>query len=162
MHLRRPGRLPNVSYVGIQRYFLTLCTAERKTWFTNPAIVEPVLSQLLQFASDHRFAIPAYVFMPDHLHLLAEGTSLTSNLERFVGTFKQRTGFWFSREHKVRLWQDGYYDRILRNDEATLTVVRYILENPVRAKFADSILTYPYLGSDQYALADLVDAVSQG
>ena len=43
------------------------------------------------------------------------------------------------------------------------SVVRYILENPIRAGLAESILDYPHLGSDRYTLAELVDSVeSQG
>lgn len=59
--------------------------------------------------------------MPDHVHLLAEGTTPEFDLERFASSFKQKSGFTFSRARSARLWQDGYRDRILRSDEATLT-----------------------------------------
>jgi putative transposase len=163
MTIRRPGRLPNVSYVSIQRYSLTLCTFERCDCFKDSEVVTHARSLLLQFARDHQFAIPAYCFMPDHLHVLAEGLTVESTLERFMSRFKQKTGFWCSQQKRRRLWQDGYYDRILRSDEATLTVVRYILENPIRAGLAKSIQEYPHLGSDRYTLEELAEAVaSQG
>ena len=73
----------------------------------------------------------------------------------------QRYGAWFSRERGARLWQVGYHDRILRNDEATLMVVRYILQNPVRAGLVARFSDYPYSGSDRYSLEQLADAVSQ-
>lgn len=157
-----PGRLPNVSYVGIQRYFLTLCTSERRDWFKNADVVDHLRSQLLPSAVDHQFSTPAYCFMPDHLHLMAEGASNTSDLQRFVSAFKQKTGFWFSGTHDAHLWQDGYHDRILRNDEETLKVVRYILDNPVRAGLVRTFTDYQFSGSDRYSLADLGEAVSQG
>lgn len=160
--LRRPGRLPGVSYVGIQRYFLTFCTAERRKWFTDPGVVDHVRSQLSRSAVDHRFAIPAYCVMPDHVHLLAEGTSPGSDLRRFVSSFKQKSGFAFSSEHPARLWQDGYHDRILRDGETTLAVVRYILENPVRAGLVARFTDYPYSGSDRYSLEELAIATTQG
>ncbi len=160
--LRRPGRLPGVSYVGIQRYFLTLCAADRRKWFEDPTLVEEVRSHLLQSAINHWFAIPAYCLMPDHVHLLAEGTTPGSDLRRFVSCFKQKSGFAFSKERAERLWQDGYYDRVLRNDEATLTVVRYILENPVRAGLVPTFSDYAYSGSDRYSLEELATASSQG
>jgi hypothetical protein len=60
------------------------------------------------------------------------------------------------------LWQAGYYDRILRHDEDSLTVVRYILENPVRAGLVSRFSDYPYSGSDRYSLKELAVACSQG
>jgi hypothetical protein len=76
--------------------------------------------------------------------------------------FKQRTGFEFARSHGGRLWQTGYHDRILRTDEETMTVVRYILENPARAGLVAYFADYPFSGSDRYRLEDLAIDVSQG
>jgi putative transposase len=160
--IRRPGRLPGVSYVGIQRYFLTLCTCNRKKWFQDAAVVDQVRSQLTRIASDLQFAVPAHCLMPDHAHLLVEGTTPTSDLQQFVVSFKQKTGFEFAANRNTRLWQDGYYDRILRSDEATLTVVRYILENPVRAGLVARFSDYSFSGSDRYSLEELAEASSEG
>ena len=94
---------------------------------------------------------------------LAHFSLICAHVRRFVSSFKQKVGFWFSQQKGKRLWQDGYYDRILRNDEATLIVVRYILENPIRGGLAKSILEYPHLGSERYTLDELAEAVaSQG
>ena len=160
--VRRPGRLPGVSYVGIQRYSLTLCTSERRHWFEDAHVVAEVLQQLMQTAADQRFAVPAYCLMPDHAHLLVEGTTAASDLRRFVSRFKQQTAFTFAAQGGARLWQQGYHDRIPRSDEATLTIVRYILENPVRAGLVARSDGYPYSGSDRYSLEELAQAVSQG
>jgi putative transposase len=132
-------------------------------WFEDAAVVDRVRMQLSQSAVDHSFAVPAHCLMPDHVHLLAEGTTPESDLRRLASSFKQKSGFTFSKEHHgSRLGQDGYYDRILRNDEATLTVVRYILENPIRAGLVSSFSDYPYSGSDRYSLEELATACSQG
>jgi len=128
----------------------------------DAALVDRVRSQLSQSAVDHCFTIPAYCLMPDHVHLRAEGTTPGADLRRFVSSFKQNSGFTFSRERAARLWQKGYYDRVLRDDEATLTVVRYILENPVRAGLVARFSDYPYAGSDRYSLEELAIASSQG
>jgi putative transposase len=47
------------------------------------------------------------------------------------------------------LWQQGYFERVLRNDEGTLTVIRYVFENPVRAGLVERYEDYPFLG-DKY------------
>jgi hypothetical protein len=84
-----------------------------------------------------------------------------SDLPRFVTSFKQQTGFWFARQYGVRLWQDGYHDRVLRREEETSEVVRYILDNPIRAGLVTVFDRYPYSGSDRYSVSELAEAVSQ-
>ena len=73
----------------------------------------------------------------------------------FVRRFNQTTGFMHRRETGQPLWQPGYHERVLRDDEATLTVVRYILENPIRAGLATDLGEYPFAGSEKYSLEDL-------
>jgi putative transposase len=101
--------------------------------------------------------------MDDHVHVLAAGESPSADLERFMSSMKQDSGFWFSQDHHGRLWQEGYYDRILRSDEQTIIVARYILDNPVRRGLVARFDQYPYSGSNRYSLAELADAIqSQG
>ena len=96
--------------------------------------------------------------MPDHLHVLATGESDQSNFQEFVKRFKQVSGFQHRREERGALWQSGYHERILRDDEATDAVVRYILENPIRAGLARALGEYPFAGSDAYDLKELLGA----
>jgi REP element-mobilizing transposase RayT len=98
--------------------------------------------------------------MPDHLHALVEGTAEDSDFRRFVSMFKQRSGYSWRRENQSLLWQEGYYEHVLRSDEAYLPIVAYILRNPVRAGLTESPSTYLYLGSDRYSFEQLADAVA--
>ena len=52
------------------------------------------------------------------------------------------------------------YDRVLRADEDTVSVVRYILENPLRAGLVTRPEDYPYSGSSTYSIEALVDAAA--
>ena len=71
--------------------------------------------------------------MPDHLHLLVEGTAERSNLPPFVALAKQRAAFVVRRALRRRLWQPGYFERVLRDGDDSFAVARYIVQNPVRA-----------------------------
>src|SRR5258707_40345 len=123
MRTKRPRRLDGVSYVGYQRYFLTTCTAFRRPLFTSPSLATSVTGQLLQTAAVFEFAVPAYCVMPDHLHALVEAKSEQANLEALMKRFKQVTGFAYRHKTKQPLWQPGYHERILRDDEGTEAVV---------------------------------------
>jgi len=155
---KRPRRLDGVSYVGYQRYFLTTCTAFRRPLFTEPALASSVVVQLLHTAEHFEFAILAYVVMPDHVHVLAEAESERSDFPAFVKRFKQTTGFAHRRATGQPLWQPGYHERVLRNDEATEAVVRYLLENPIRARLSTELGEYPFAGSAKYDLDALKTA----
>jgi putative transposase len=122
-------------------------------------VVECVWSQILRAADEQSFVVVAYCFMPDHLHLMVEGHSGTSDLKQFISRAKQYSGFHYSKRFNERLWQRYGFERVLRPEETTATVVRYILENPLRAGLARSVQEYPFLGSGLYTLAELVDYV---
>lgn len=93
-----------------------------------------------------------FVLMPDHLHAIVflgvvsavapvgagrarpeREAGNNPSLGRVIGAFKSLTTIAVNRMAKTpgaRLWQRGYYDRIIR-DEAELTAVReYIKNNP--------------------------------
>ncbi len=99
--------------------------------------------------------------MPDHLHLLVEGQSESSNCLRFISRAKQFSGYHFSRQFGQRLWQRYNFERTLRDDESTLVVARYILENPLRAGLVERPEDYPFSGSRTHQLADLLEATGE-
>jgi putative transposase len=156
---RRPPRLVPECYRGSGRYFLTICTAERREFFTSSECVEQVTFDLLRTLTDYRFDGIAYGFMPDHFHGLFEATGSDCDFAKFACMFKQRSVFAQKRRTGSKLWQDGYFDRVLRREEATLDVVAYILENPVRAGLCTDPRQYPFLGSSVYSVEELFEAV---
>lgn len=146
-----------MSYVGTGRYFLTLCTFERQSLFTARCHVELVRAQFLRTLGDQSFDGVAYCFMPDHVHLLVEAMTEGSDLKRFVKLAKQRSGYYFKQAFATRLWQRYGYEHILRREESTPSVVRYIIENPLHAGLALAPLDYPYWGSFRYTREELLE-----
>jgi putative transposase len=150
-------RLDPVLYTGLQQYFLTFCTASRQRVFLDAATVGLVRDQILRSATDFYFAVIAYCFMPDHLHLLVEALRDDADAARFVHQAKQRSAYAFSRERGTQLWQPSFYDHILRGTDATLSVVRYILENPVRAGLVGAPQDYPFCAAPQYGIGEIME-----
>jgi REP element-mobilizing transposase RayT len=96
--------------------------------------------------------------MRDHLHVLAEGQESDSDLISFANLLKQRTSFAHCRRRgDGHLWQKGYFEHVLRDDEMTRTVAKYILENPVRAGLVQEPLDYPFSGSLVYDRRQWID-----
>ena len=107
------------------------------------------------------FAILAYCFMPDHVHLLVEGLSETSDLKRFAKMAKQRSGASHALSVGGPLWQEGYWETMLREADDSRTIARYIMENPVRAGLVASPLQYPFLGSDMWPVMQILEDVAR-
>lgn len=118
-----------------------------------------MLEQLRQCLSEGDFALLAYCFMPDHVHLLVEGLSEGADLRRTVARWKQFTGYWYIREKGEALWLSGYYDRVVRDGESTMDAVRYVMMNPIRDGLTRQIGTYRFAGSDVFSGQELAEVL---
>ncbi|MGN0571467.1 MAG: transposase [Candidatus Fimenecus sp.] len=79
--------------------------------------------------------IEHFSIMPNHLHMIvtvykngSSGTPTPTNavISAFVSTLKRFT----NQKAGVKLWQRGYYDHILRDEDDYLRAWQYIEENP--------------------------------
>ncbi len=159
MHTERPEHLKTFEYVGIYQYFLTFCTHERARHFVKHDAVELVRTQIERAAVDYKMAAIAYCFMPDHAHLLVEGRAEDSDCRQFISRAKQYSGFHYKAKYGRRLWQRYGFERVLRNEESAVSVARYILENPLRARLVERVDEYPFLGSSAYTMEQVMEAV---
>jgi len=153
----RPHRLETFSYTGLHRYSLTFCANQRRELFVDADVVQEALAQILQSAAGDGFAVVAYCFMPDHLHLLVEGVSEDADLIAFAKDLKQRIAYRYLRKRAGPVWQKGFYERIVRDDEARLTVAKYILENPVRKGLAREPRDYAFSGSSVWTWDQMME-----
>lgn len=81
----------------------------------------------------------AFVVMPDHIHWLlqiGEGGSLSGLVRLYKAKVSMRLG--------MRVWQRGFHDHALRDDEDVRNVARYIVANPLRAGLVEHIAEYPH------------------
>ena len=145
---RKNIRLPRSSYFGRQWYFLTTCTEGRIPRLRDGPLVADHVNLLNVGARERCFAIQAYCFMPDHLHLLVSGEHEASDCLAFINGFKQKSGFAFKQGCGQRLWQHKPYDHILRPNERWEAVAYYIWMNPVRSGLCRRAEDWPFSGSN--------------
>ncbi len=160
MRTGNPGHLKAFDYLGSHRYSLTFCTDRRQQLFTTRDVVDLVLTQIVRAAVEYQFEITTYCFMPDHLHLLVAGTADDSNAKPFIARAKQYSGFHYKRARGSKLWQRYGFEHVLRTEELTLVVARYILDNPVRTGLVERVEDYPFVGSQVYSLAELLEGIA--
>jgi putative transposase len=145
--LRKNIRLPSEAYRGRRLYFVTICFHNRSRLGANPRIARWLINELQKHAVACEFFVHAYCIMPDHVHFLVAASAETSNLTKFVESYKQATAFAYARKTKSELWQAKYYDRVLRGRDSAEGVAWYIWLNPVRQGLCATPTEYPLLGS---------------
>lgn len=66
---------------------------------------------------------------------------------KVMNRFKQKTGYWLSKNDMRAQWQKDHSDHIIRKEEDILKYIRYILDNPVRKGIVTNRTDYPFKGS---------------
>jgi REP element-mobilizing transposase RayT len=103
----------------------------------KPAVAEDLATTLMHF-DEQRYRLFAWCVMPHHVHVVVRlfpGQTLAT----VVHSWKS-----FSAKHANRIlglrgpfWQREYYDHLRRNGEEFERTLRYVAENPVKAKLRD-------------------------
>ncbi len=107
----------------------------------HPEVAAYVENALLHFDGE-RYALLAWCIMPNHVHVLIEPLASTP-LASIVQGWKAYTGRWALDQNEFldlripsmkHFWMRDYWDRYVRDDAHRGEVIRYIHENPVKAK----------------------------
>jgi REP element-mobilizing transposase RayT len=134
-------RLPHLQRRD-RTYFLTFCTQERRE--LTPIARDIAMSCVLHDNGGIHYLIEVVV-MPDHVHVLFQpfDFSLDTILTRIKSVSSRLINQLLVR--KGRLWQEGYFDRILRRSEDVQKKCEYVAANPVRAGLVQSPDEYRWL-----------------
>ena len=150
LNYKKRIRLKDFGYIGCNRYFITICTYNKKPTFGDNSLVTWLISSLKEKSESFGFKIWTYCFMPDHLHLLIEGKELDSDMKQFISSYKQHTGFYYKKKTGQSLWQINFYEHVLRKEEDTINIAEYIMNNPVRKGLVDNYSEYNQIGSFEF------------
>ena len=131
-----------------REYFITFTTYRGALIFREHLAANCFCRSLSDNEAKTQAVWLAWVLMPDHFHGLLkipEGGVLS----RIIQDLKGRSGHSINKTLKLKgaCWQSAYYDRALRRDQDRLSIARYIVANPLRAKLVSSIRDYPYWNS---------------
>ena len=94
------------------------------------------------------------------MHLLAEGLQSDADARGFIERAKQFSGYAFARGHNQRLWQRYGHEHVLRSEEDTLAVAKYILENPVRRGLVSAPDQYQFSGCPARSMEAVLEAIA--
>jgi putative transposase len=131
-------------------YFVTFCTHDRIPRLARDEIHSAFVLFARRAERDFNVAVGRYVIMPEHIHLFARGGP-NFKLGRWIGLLKQTlTRAADLSRAKTRLWQEVFFDHVLRSDESYSGKWNYVRNNPVRAGLVKSAEEWPYQGEIVY------------
>lgn len=146
-HHRHALRLKNYDYSQPGSYFVTICTWQRQPHFLSPELSETLIKTWHSLSNRFLTATPdAFVVMPDHIHgilTLGEPLKLSRKitLTDIISAYKSMTTVAWIRIKKSNnepytkhLWQERFYDHVMRNDRDLRRIREYILNNPLNSQ----------------------------
>jgi putative transposase len=143
----RPPRLPVVFQRFDQPlYYVTFCTAHRRHLLDNDPTHDAFLAYARNGTQPHGVGVGRYVLMPDHVHLFVRGSPefrlalWVRGLKRTLGDVLRAQGV------NEPLWQEGFFDHLMRSDESYAQKWNYVRENPVRKGLVEAVAHWPYAG----------------
>jgi putative transposase len=122
-------------------YLVTAVSAQRRRLFQVTANAELFRQTLFDYRAKERFLLHAYVIMPDHFNALITPASEVS-LEKAMQFIKG--GFSFRLKSKMDVWMRSFNESQISTSGKFADCVRYIEENPVRARLVSSADAYPF------------------
>jgi len=134
----RPPRLEQIFQTyDPPLYFVTICTIHRQKIGDLEAATSRIRSLSRRARYEFGVGVGRYLIMPDHMHLFVRcGDDF--KLTQWVNGLKRAISVPLGATKKRPLWQPGFFDHILRNDESYSQKWEYVGENPVRGPSAAS------------------------
>jgi REP element-mobilizing transposase RayT len=126
-------------------YFVTANVHHKQKIFLNAKIADMVLSALFFLRDKSYYRFYSFIIMPDHLHLLIlpeKNKTLSQIMHSLKSYTAKKINDLLGRSGKV--WQDGFYERVMRNEDDLREKASYIENNPVRKKLVEHPETYLY------------------
>jgi len=129
----RAVRLPDFDYVGEVDIHVVICTESGQP-FGSDTLAKEVCRSIEITSEKLQYRLYGYCLMPDHLHVLLSPAHSGKPLRNWLQTFKSYTAHWAKRNLGIpTLWQRSCHDHVCRTGETAEHVLRYILNNPIRA-----------------------------
>lgn len=158
---RKTIRLKDYDYSQEGYYFVTICTQNRENLFGQVVGADSISARSEIMLNDagnmiekiycnlhntyKNIVLHEYVVMPNHFHGIiqiqrADMESAPTDLPTIVQTFKRHTTIEYINGVKnniyppfnKQIWQRGYHEHIIRNEQELQKIRQYIQNNPAK------------------------------
>ena len=123
--------------------------------FHKPGDYEAFVDLIVRAKARHELRVFAFCVMPNHFHMILQPPTITA-----LSEFMQ----WLMTSHVRRyhshyggsghIWQGRFKSFPIQRDEHLVAVLRYVLQNPVRAGLAKSVREWNWSSVKRDTLVD--------
>jgi putative transposase len=126
-------------------FFVTSRTAGGKALFQTKRMADLFIEGLRVYMRAGKMQIHDFVVMPNHVHILMTipgDTSLEKAMQLIKGSFSYKASH--ELDFKGEVWQRGYSDVRIVDEQSFAEHRRYIAQNPVRAGLVQIAEDFPF------------------
>lgn len=117
-----------------QTYFVTTVTEGRRALLQSNQNADLMIDTLLGYRDEGRYALHAFVVMPDHIHAILTPAG-DQSIERCLQCIKG--GYSHFLQSRSSIWQRGFHEHRLRDVEDYVRHITYIIQNPGKRGLRD-------------------------
>jgi putative DNA methylase len=137
-------------------YHTISATRGRKPFLADAENATLVLEAINFVRREGSAYLLAYAILPDHVHLLIAPRKDVS-LPEVMKAIKSFSAREINRRvgRKGAVWQQSYYDRVIRDESQLDSVIEYMHRNPVEAGLSQTPQEYAFCSAYSEAIVDL-------
>jgi putative transposase len=124
---------------------VTFPTWQRRRLFVVENYARLFLQTLYRYRREGRYQLHAFVLMPEHVHLLltpSHDVTLEHAIQLIKGGYSHALGSILGRKREI--WQRGFTDHRIRDDQDFVDHKNYIHRNPVERGLVNDPREYRY------------------
>jgi len=138
--------MPKVKHIHLDDfpYVATTVSQNRERFFSDPLAASILIKCLFFGKTEGWYYLLSFVVMPDHLHIIVvpRKKNISGIMKVIKGFSAKKINELYDRSGSV--WQEGFFDYVLDNEEKVLSRIKYIEENPVRKGLVGQPDDYPF------------------
>lgn len=153
------ARKPRIEIAGY--YHVINRGVEQRVVFYDKEDFEYFIELLAKGCEKFNIVLHNYCLMSNHYHLLIEIKD--ENLSKFMRYLNSIYAIYFNKRYKRNghLWQGRYKSWYVANEAYFYILMRYIEQNPLKAKMVDKIENYPYSSSHHFFKPEILPTFLQ-
>ncbi len=128
--------------------FITSVTRDRISYLESTADIDLLFHTLENAKSIYRFNLLTYVILPDHFHWVLKSESINKNFSDIIRSVKRNFTLNYKKFHNIStyliIWQDRFWDHVIRDERDLENHIDYIHWNPVKHGFVSDPMDWPY------------------
>jgi putative transposase len=122
--------------------FITCVTQNRHPYLRDEMDIQLFFETLRKVQNIYTFELLAYVILPDHFHLLLHPENDSGDFSTIIHSLKRNFTVNYKKSHKIitplKLWQNRFWDHVIRSENDLARHIQYIHWNPVKHGFVQS------------------------